>query len=243
MHFDSTLRVHAILGTRRHDDDDYEAERKYHWDFEKETVLTTNLNPYFTFLGAWARSIKGMQDPPSGDNRGVSNSYRLQVLSWNTELPRGDDHSAVANHSCGPWHIICLQEGAGVANHPTLHHRFHVVTGCHCAVLLNKDTCERDVMTKPIMVPEKQSAEGALEGIVVKGRFRRPVAGDWHHFSILNDHVNQKCAARRSICINLLLLIRSWCVQEGVTVLAGVFYKGAQRGRLGEPYPLEAFFR
>ena len=61
----STLRVHAILGTRRHDDDDYEAERKYHWDFDQETVLTTDLssdadlNPYFTFLGAWARSEKG----------------------------------------------------------------------------------------------------------------------------------------------------------------------------------------
>ena len=36
----------------------------------------------------------------------------------------------------------------------------------------------------------KKCAEGALEGIFVKGRFRRPVVGDWHHFSILND---QRC--------------------------------------------------
>ena len=155
-----------------------------------------------------------MQDSLSGDNRGASNSYRLQVLSWNTEPPRGDDHNAVANHFCGPWHIICHQEGAGVANHPTLHHRLHVVTWFHCAVVLNKDTCERDVTLKPIMVPAKKCAEGALEGNVVKGRFKRPVVGDWHHFSILNDHVNQKCAARRSICVNLLFLVGTRCVQE-----------------------------
>ena len=61
-----TLRVHAILGTRRHDDNDHEAECRYHWDFVKETVLTTHLtqdadfNPYFTYLGVWARSKEGM---------------------------------------------------------------------------------------------------------------------------------------------------------------------------------------
>ena len=87
------------------------------------------------------------------------------MLSWNPGPPRGEDHSAVANHICGPWHIICLQEGAGVAKHPPLHHRFQVVAGCCCSGLLNKDTCER----------------------------------------LLDlDHVNQKCAARRSIRINLL---------------------------------------
>ena len=116
----STLRVHAILGTRRH---------------------------------------------LSGDNRVVRNSYHLQILSRSPGSPRGEDHSAVANHICGLCHIICLQEGAGVANHPTLHHRFHVVTGCHCAVLLNKDTCECDVTTKPIMALAKYHAGWALQEI------------------------------------------------------------------------------
>ena len=173
---------------------------------------------------------------------GVRNTDRLQILSWNPGPPRGDDHSAVANHICGPWHFICLQEGAGVANHPTLHHRFHAVTGCFCAVLLNKDTCERDVTPKPVKVPAEYYADCALEGIAVKGRFRRPVVGDWHYFSILNVHVNLLCAARLSICFKLLFLVSTSCVQEGVALLAGDFYKGAQRGRLGEPYPLEASF-
>ena len=62
----------------------------------------------------------------------VRNSYHLHILLWNPGPPRGEDHSAVANHICGHCHTICLQVGAGIANHPTLHHRFHVVTGCHC---------------------------------------------------------------------------------------------------------------
>ena len=92
------------------------------------------------------------------------------------------------------------------------------------------------------MLLSKNYAEWALEGMVLKGRFRRTAVGGWHYFSILNDHVTQKCAARRSICINLLLLMRSRCVQEGVTLLTGYFNKGVQRGRLGEPSPLEAAF-
>ena len=85
------------------------------------------------------------------------------------------------------------------------------------------------------MVPARKCPKGALEGIVVNDRFRRPVDGGCHHFSILNVHANNKCAARRSICANFLLLLRSWCAQEGVTSLAGEFNKDAQRGNLDEP--------
>ena len=127
------------------------------------------------------------------------------------------------------------------ANHATLRHRFHVVTAHHCAVLLNKDTFERDFTTNSIMVhAKKKSAECASEGVVVNGRFRRPAEGACHYFSILNVHVNYMCAARRSICCNLLLLIRSWCAQEGDTSLAGEFNEDAQRGKFGEPCPLQA---
>ena len=170
---------------------------------------------------------RGRAGPLSGDNRGGINSYHIQVLVWNPCRPRADDHSAVANHICESWHIICLQEGVGFANHATLHHRFHVVTVHHCALLLNKDTFERDVTTNSIMVPARKCTKGALEGIVVNDRFRRPVDGGCHHFSILNDHVNQKSAARRS---------------EGRTSLVGDFSKGAQRGKLGESSPLQAAF-
>ena len=64
LHFDTESSRNS--GTRCHDDDDYEAECRYHWDFVKETVLTTHLTqdadlkPYFTCLGAWARSKEGI---------------------------------------------------------------------------------------------------------------------------------------------------------------------------------------
>ena len=83
----------------------------------------------------------------------------------------------------------------------------------------------------------RKSAEGALEGKVVNGWFRRPVDGGCHYFSILNVHVNNKCAARRSICFNLLLMTRNWCVHEGVTLLADDFNKDVQRGSWANPLP------
>ena len=162
-----------IFETLRRDDDDYEDECKYHPDFDKEIVLTTHLtpdadlDPNFTSPRAPASSKEGVQDPQSRDNREVSNSYHIQVLVWNPCPPRADDHSAVANHICEPWHIICLQEGVGFANHATLHHRFNVVTVHHCALLLIKDTFERDVTTNSIMVPARKCPEVAFEGIVV----------------------------------------------------------------------------
>ena len=94
--------------------------------------------------------------------------------------------------------VLLVSGRCRFANHATLRHRFHVVKAHHSAVLLNKDTCEREVTTRQIMVPAKKSAECTLEGIVVKGRFRRPVDGGCHYFSILNVHVNYVCGALRS---------------------------------------------
>ena len=39
-----------------------------------------------------------------------------------------------------------------------------------------------------------------------------------------------------------MLLLRSWCFQEGVTLLAGKFNEDEQRGKLGEPSLLQAAF-
>ena len=159
-----------IFESFRHHDDDYDDECRYHSDFDKEIVLTTHLtpdvdlDPNFTFSRAPASSKEGVQDPLTGVTRRVRNSYHLQVLVWNLCLPQGDDHSAVANHICEPWHIICLQGGVGFANHATLHHRFHVVIVHHCALLLNKDTFERDVTTKSIMVPCKKMSQRSSWG-------------------------------------------------------------------------------
>ena len=122
------------------------------------------------------------------------------------------------------------------------------VTGSTWSPLITTQSCstrtrfERDFTTNSIMIPAKKSAEGALEDIAVNGRFRRPAEGACHYFSILNVHVNYMCAARRSICCNLLLLIRSWCAQEGDTSLAGEFNEDAQRGKFGESSSLQAAF-
>ena len=48
------------------------------------------------------------------------------------------------------------------ATHATLRHRFHAVTAHHCAVLLNKDTFERDVTTNSIMIPAKKKVPNSL---------------------------------------------------------------------------------
>ena len=210
-----------IFEKLRHEDDDYEDGCRYHSDFDKEIVLTTylipdaDLDPNFTFPRVSASWL-------SGDNHGKCNSYHLQDLSLNPCPPRGDYHSAVVSHIYEPWHIICLQEDVGFANHTTLHYRFHVVYAHHCAFLLNKDTFERDVTTNSIMISAKKCIWEALEDIVVNGRFSTAVDGDCRHVWILNVHVSNMSAVRRSICVNLLLLIRSWRVQEEVTLLAGM---------------------
>ena len=89
---------------------------------------------------------------------------------------------------------------------------------------------------------QKKCAEYVLEGIVVKDRFRRLLNGGCHYFSILNVHVNYVCGASRSICFNLLLLIRTWCVQEGETSLADEFNEYVQRGKFGESSLLQTAF-
>ena len=76
-------------------------------------------------------------------------SDQLQVLSWNPGPVRRDNVSAVAGRRNGPWHIVCLQEGAGFAGDRTLAHNFHVVIEHLCAVLLNEDTLEDDFTCTP----------------------------------------------------------------------------------------------
>ena len=68
------------------------------------------------------------------------------VFWWNPGLLQEDHPDVVANHNCGPWHIICLQEGSGFAIHPSLQRRFHVADARHRAVLINKDTVDEDTV-------------------------------------------------------------------------------------------------
>ena len=76
--------------------------------------------------------------------------------------------------------------------------------------------------------------------MILKGRYRRPVDGRCHCFTILNVRFIKKCAVHHSICVNMLFLMRSWCVQERVTWLASDFDMGVQRVKLDESSSLQA---
>ena len=155
---------------------------------------------------------------------------RFQILSWNPGLWRGGDAGAVDNHICGPWYVTCLPDGADVANHPTLHHRFHVVPAHHCAVLFNKDTFEGDIPTKPI-----------LDG---GGRAIQEACWWW-----LLPHHDPDCAHQQRMCkptlrAHQLSPLRPHPPRPGRCDAAQwrLDKKDATRGKHAAPSPLEAAF-
>ena len=86
---------------------------------------------------------------PSHDNHRCTDG--LPILSLNPGPARGNDPSALASNLTGPWHVVCVQEGAGLVTDRSLAENFHVVTRHHCAVLLNKTpsrTCTRALPSK-----------------------------------------------------------------------------------------------
>ena len=72
------------------------------------------------------------------DQRNIRPLHRPQLLSWNPGPTRGSDPRLLPNHLNGPWHVVCVQEGAGLVTE-----NFHVINHHHCAVLHNKYTFER----------------------------------------------------------------------------------------------------
>ena len=46
------------------------------------------------------------------DQRSWRLNDKLQSLSWNPGPAQGSDPSLLATHRTGPWHVICVQEGA-----------------------------------------------------------------------------------------------------------------------------------
>ena len=46
------------------------------------------------------------------DQRSPRRVDKLQISSWDLGPPRGSDPRVLADHLFGPWHIICIQEGA-----------------------------------------------------------------------------------------------------------------------------------
>ena len=72
----------------------------------------------------------------------------------------------------------------------------------------------KDIVCTPLYVPAPNDSEWALEGLVARARFRRPVEDGFSHFTITSVYINHKCAGRRFICTNLLLLTCNLCVKE-----------------------------
>ena len=145
---------------------------------------------------------------------------KLQRLSWNPGPARGSDRGTLATHLNGPWHVVCIQEGAGFVTDDSLAENFYVITQHHCAVLLNKGTSEREYTCTPIQVPcSLRYSSWAVEGMVVTGKFHRAPDPSCSHFTVANIHINNECAKRRSVCIVLLLLILDLCMKLGAVIL------------------------
>ena len=105
-----------------------------------------------------------------------------------------------------------------------------MITQHHSAVLLNKHTLTREFSSTPIQVPcSLRYSSWAVEGIVVTGNFRRAPDPSCSYFTVANVHLKNECAKRRSVCIDLLLLIRDLRMKLGAVILPGDFYKGAER--------------
>ena len=110
---------------------------------------------------------------------------KLQLLSWYLGPSRRSDPSTLASHLNGPWHVVCVQEGACFITDRSLAENFHVITKHHYAVLLNKDTFERDCTCTPKQVPcSLRYSSWADERMVVTGKFRRAPDPSCSYFTL-----------------------------------------------------------
>ena len=164
------------------------------------------------------------------DQRNRRQTDKLQILSWNPGPAKGSDPSMQATHLNGPWHVVFAQEEVGFVTDSSLAENFHVITQHHCAVLLNKDTFTRDLSCTPIQVPcLLRYSSWAVEGMVVTGKFRKAPDPSCAYLTVANVHIKNEWAKRRSVCIDLLVLIRDICMKLGAAILTGDFNKGAER--------------
>ena len=99
---------------------------------------------------------------------------------------------SVASHLNGPWHTICVQEGAG------LYHR-QLLGGellrCHPAPLrraLQQGYFHARHLLHPDPGPRARSGDSswAIEGMVVTGKLRRAPDQSCSHFTVANVHIN-----------------------------------------------------
>ena len=189
---------------------------------------------------------------PDHNNRRCSDF--LQILSWNPGLARGSDPSTLASHLNLPWHVVCVQEGAGFVTDGSQAEKFHVITKHHHC--LNKNTFDSGYTCTPIQFPcTHRYSSWTLEGMVVTGKLRRPPDPACQYFTVPTCTSTTSVQKRRSVAehpIHLALTSRlptctsttsapnadlsvlpcfSWCAtfKLGDVALTGDFNKGAVR--------------
>ena len=117
---------------------------------------------------------------------------KLQILSWNFGPARDSDQRALADQLNGPWHIICIQEGAVFVIGGSLEHNFYIANQHHFAGTSTRDTFTRDFSCFLLQVPCTHSyASWAVEGMVVTGKFShgsRPVVLVFH----IRQHLHEQ---------------------------------------------------
>ena len=143
------------------------------------------------------------------------------MLSRNPGPAHGSDQRALADHLDGPWHVICVQEGAGFVTDSSPAENFHMITPAplRCCP-------QQEHLRARVYVHAERYSSWAVECMVVSGKFRRAPDKSCSYFTVANVHINTECAKRRSVCIALLLFVRDMCLKLGV-VLTGDSNKGA----------------
>ena len=126
-----------------------------------------------------------------------------------------------------PVHPVHLQDDLQILQkqHPALTASFAVTSFRGRAILFSRNTFECIVGSKHLYIPDTGSADSALGTVVARGRLRGPMRGGRDHFAIMSVHINNTCASRSAICINLILMIRDLCLCESVDIMAGDFNK------------------
>ena len=126
-------------------------------------------------------------------------SDRLQLLSWNPGLLLGLDPSLLASHLNGPWHVVCVQGGAG--HDKSLQDNLCIVTQHNCAVVFNKNIFAPRYTCVPLFVrSELKYSTWAVEGMVATGKFRRAPDRSCSFFTVANVNVINESTKRRSVC-------------------------------------------
>ena len=159
---------------------------------------------------AWAGFLPGEQKRPVSFLT-CTLTRNCLLSSWSSQTRRSSGSalrterdrratSELASHIYGPWHVVCVHEGAGFDIVRSLKENFHVITWHHCAVFLNKDTFEREHTCTPIQVPcTLKYSSCAVEGMVVTGKFRKAPDPSCSYLTVANIHINNECAKRRSV--------------------------------------------